>query len=407
MRCPRCGNENSEGNRFCGMCGASLIAAPPPAPATPVASRSEKREEAAGGRFSEEPRLPARQTPAPPPEPSVTGPSFLGLNKPGDGQRGRQDLHGHSSRSVDYLLDDEDNEPNGGRGKIALVLIALLLAGAFAYLYWRQGGFDWVLKGNKSAPAAQSSPATEAPNAASTPSPSDSGTNGSSASPNTANGNSAGQPAANGAAGTPAPAGSSAATNAAPEQPATPAGNDASPVPAPGNEAAATKAVTPAAEKSPPEQSATEKSSIEKSATEKAPNEKSADAGDDGSNSEPAETTKPAPAPKRIRKPTPATPLDIGAEADRYIYGRGVPQDCDRGLRLLKSAAQSDAKAMIQMGVLYSSGTCTPRDLPTAYRWFAMALHKDPNNQAVQDDLQQLWGQMTQPERQLAIKLSQ
>jgi TPR repeat protein len=85
-----------------------------------------------------------------------------------------------------------------------------------------------------------------------------------------------------------------------------------------------------------------------------------------------------------------------------------VQQDCDRGLRLLKpAAAQSNAKAMIALGSLYSSGTCTPRDLPTAYRWFALALHKQPDNQPLQDDLQKLWTQMTQPERQLAIKLSQ
>jgi TPR repeat protein len=93
-------------------------------------------------------------------------------------------------------------------------------------------------------------------------------------------------------------------------------------------------------------------------------------------------------------------------EAERYIYGRGVPQDCDHGVRLLK-ADQTDAKAMISLGGLYTTGTCTPRDLPTAYRWFAMALHKDPDNQALQNDLQKLWSQMTQPERQLAIKLSQ
>jgi hypothetical protein len=36
-----------------------------------------------------------------------------------------------------------------------------------------------------------------------------------------------------------------------------------------------------------------------------------------------------------------------------------------------------------------------------------MALRKDPDNQPVQADLQKLWGEMTQPERQLAIKLSQ
>jgi hypothetical protein len=35
-----------------------------------------------------------------------------------------------------------------------------------------------------------------------------------------------------------------------------------------------------------------------------------------------------------------------------------------------------------------------------------MALRKDPDNQSVQTDLQKLWSEMTQPERQLAIKLS-
>lgn len=104
----------------------------------------------------------------------------------------------------------------------------------------------------------------------------------------------------------------------------------------------------------------------------------------------------------------PPKPVDTVAEAQKYIYGRGVPQDCDRGMRLLKPAAsQSNSKAMIEMGALYSAGLCTPHDLPTAYRWFALALRKDPENQAVQADLQKLWGEMTQPERQLAIKLSQ
>jgi len=77
-------------------------------------------------------------------------------------------------------------------------------------------------------------------------------------------------------------------------------------------------------------------------------------------------------------------------------------------MRLLKpAAAQSNARAMISLGAAYSTGTCTPRDLPTAYRWFALALHKEPDNLPLQNDLQKLWGQMTQPERQLAIKLSQ
>jgi TPR repeat protein len=118
-----------------------------------------------------------------------------------------------------------------------------------------------------------------------------------------------------------------------------------------------------------------------------------------------AKATVPAPV---LAKPPAAKPIDPVINAEHYIYGRGVRQDCDHGLRLLKQAAdESNAKAMISMGALYSTGTCTPRDLPTAYRWFALALHKEPDNQALQDDLQKLWSQMTQPERQLAIKLSQ
>jgi TPR repeat protein len=104
----------------------------------------------------------------------------------------------------------------------------------------------------------------------------------------------------------------------------------------------------------------------------------------------------------------PARAFDPVAEAQKYIYGKRVPQDCDRGLRLLKPAAdQANPKAMIEMGALYSAGLCTPRDLPTAYRWFALALRKDPGNQPLQADLNKLWGEMTQPERQLAIRMSQ
>ena len=113
----------------------------------------------------------------------------------------------------------------------------------------------------------------------------------------------------------------------------------------------------------------------------------------------------PPPKPPATVQPVKTDPV---SEAQKFIYGRGVKQDCDRGLRILKpAAAQANPKAMIEMGALYSAGLCTPRDLPTAYRWFALALRKDPDNQAVQTDLQKLWGEMTQPERQLAIRMSQ
>jgi hypothetical protein len=126
----------------------------------------------------------------------------------------------------------------------------------------------------------------------------------------------------------------------------------------------------------------------------------------------PATAAKPKPAPAlppaKPRAGTPAKFADPITEARKYIYGKHVRQDCDRGLRLLKPAVdQGSPQAMIEMGALYSAGLCTPRDLPTAYRWFALALRKDPSNQSLQADLSKLWGEMTQPERQLAIKLSQ
>jgi TPR repeat protein len=94
--------------------------------------------------------------------------------------------------------------------------------------------------------------------------------------------------------------------------------------------------------------------------------------------------------------------------AEKYIYGRGAPQDCDRGMKTLRpAAAKGNARAMISLGALYATGVCAPRDLPTAYHWFALALRKQPNDQPLQDNMEKLWGRMTQPERQLAIRLSQ
>jgi TPR repeat protein len=120
----------------------------------------------------------------------------------------------------------------------------------------------------------------------------------------------------------------------------------------------------------------------------------------------PAEKPKPV-IPTQAPKPAPK-PLDPVTEAQKYLYGKGAKQDCDRGMRMLKPEAdRSNPKAMTEMGALYSAGLCTPRDLPTSYRWFALALRKNPDDQALQGDLQKLWDEMTQPERQQAIRLSQ
>jgi len=38
------------------------------------------------------------------------------------------------------------------------------------------------------------------------------------------------------------------------------------------------------------------------------------------------------------------------------------------------------------------------------YRWFAKALHQDPENGRIQRDLEILWRQMTPDERQMAMR---
>jgi hypothetical protein len=299
----------------------------------------------------------------------------------------RDDLR-PSSRSLDYLLEDEE-EPRRRWGKFVLGAVALALAVGLGYLHFKQGGFEWLKAGDQKTAATATSPDATPGGANSA------GQSGATITPDNASaqpGASAGNPAST--AATPAQDSqfssrqSAATQNAAPQNAApnsSPADSGASAASAPVQSAAQTPA-----------------NSDEKQA--------SSDSDEESSDTD---TTAPAPKARAPRvakaaaaKPSPTRPVDRVSEAERYIYGRGVPQDCDRGVRLLK-AEQSDAKAMISLGGLYTTGTCTPRDLPTAYRWYAMALHKQPDNQTLQDDLQRLWSKMTQPERQLAIKLSQ
>lgn len=393
LRCPRCGNENPTGNRFCGMCGATLLSVSPPAPVHPAPQpvRPAAPPPAAGA-------PPAISHPAPDQTraatrveeetPSIAGPSFLGLSDPAPARR-RGNLSiapdTHSS-NLDYLLDDVEEPKSSGAGKVFFILFALLLAVGFGYLRFRTHGFPW-------APSAANKPAAAAPATSEVP------TDASSASPSITPEPLplASQPAATTQPASPsiqpAPANPPAAQTppAAPENAATPTTADANPpaaakpATAPGTDADSGKPADSSENSTQPGGTATEPAAAAPAG--------SSDAG--GA----AATAKPRAASK---------PIDPVAEAQRYIYGKGVSQDCDRGLHMLKPMAnQGNTKAMVEMGALYSAGLCTPRDLPTSYRWFALALRKDPSNDSIQTDLQKLWGEMTQPERQLAIKLTQ
>ena len=411
MRCARCGNDNPGTNRFCGMCGATLLRPPVRAPQSTAQSTAPPAPPISSAPAAAPPLPPAAAAPplatAPLPPtteetPVISGPSFLGLSESArqaeprsKGSLSIDPSSAPSSRSLDYLLEEEHEHASGGAVKYVLILLALILAVGLGYLRFKGQGLAW-LKGNTGKPpATQSSDGSDSPAAAPpasssanpapasgttpptttavTPSTTDS------TGPSSAPVSSAAVPASATPAATPPAAAPTSADTAAP--------TDASANPAPANPAL----VNPAPKPAP-----------------KAPRAK--DLSDPNATGLPVAKPRLAPsAPKPAAATTPATPLDPVVEAQNYIYGRGgVRQDCDRGLRILKPAAdQSNPKALVEMGALYSAGLCTPRDLPTAYRWFALALRKDPDNQAVQTDLQKLWGEMTQPERQLAIKLSQ
>jgi hypothetical protein len=405
VRCSRCGNENPGPNRFCGMCGATLLAPPAPKAVEPqaaVAAPGATQVVAAPAPLSEAPRSATSVSEVPT---SISGPSFLGLNDPAPRQPAARrraslsiDPHSAAGSNLEYLLDEEEPQHHWGIGKILLILIALALAVSFGYLRWKNQGFAWLNLSKKPA-VAQNSPApdataqspsssspaitpdTQAPGGATTSQPA-TATPGATA----PEGNTAGTPTA---APTPTPSGPSTAmpadnskpTDKTPPHANSDTGSDASSNKTP---SATDQDATTAKEESP-DRAVTPAKRAEK----------------------PRTSPKPA-ASKPSAASTPAAANDPVAEARKYIYGRGATQDCERGMRLLKPEANhSNAKAMVEMGALYSAGLCTPHDLPTAYRWFALALRRDPENTAVQADLQKLWGEMTQPERQLAIKLSQ
>jgi len=119
--------------------------------------------------------------------------------------------------------------------------------------------------------------------------------------------------------------------------------------------------------------------------------------------------------PRMTAKRSPSPPPDAADTGDSdfrkgeaYLYGRGAPKNCDQAVKYLKTAsAQSNAKARSTFGTMYATGHCVPRDLPTSYLWFALALRADPNNQILEKDLSAIWNQMTPPERQLATRMKQ
>jgi TPR repeat protein len=263
-----------------------------------------------------------------------------------------QEVDPHS-RNLDYLLEDDEESGSGRGGWIVALLLALALAGGLGYWHYRNGGW----------PGAKSSTPTSSERDAA-------------ANPSTAGDNTVSAPAAAASASSAAPPPATAAlTDVHPQNPSAPMA--ASPeAPSGDKPAPAAGTATPASE-----------------------------AGKHSPAEAPAAPVKHAAAARADVPVKAEDPVTLG---EKYLYGRGLPQSCERGLKLVRPAADaSNGKAMITMGALYATGHCVSRDLPTAYRYFALALRKDPDNAALKQNAEMVWGQMTQSERQQAIRLTQ
>ena len=355
MLCGRCNHDNPEQNNYCGMCGLRLekpAAKPPAEPAKPVPVKEAPLVRASEGSASvrtsilgldAEPHLSHATTS----RPSITGPSFLGLNS-------------EPEPDADYLLEDDESSSHAG------LWVALVLLLVVSVVGWRFGAqaapvarqlYGAVLARVNPQPAAQAAaaaPATDPGTSPATDAPQPSAAT---------SANDAPQP----------PAGSTADA-----QPAT----SASPTtkPATSDEAAAKEA---AAE--PPKPSAEVKE-------EPAPG---------------AKTIQPAKLAHASRpQPAEAVAPDGGAVlklAQKYLHGQGVRQDCVTGMAYLKEAMKRpNAPADSQMGALYATGTCVPLDRLTAYRYFTSAMQLAPDDAWLGMERDKLYGQMTSTERQQA-----
>jgi hypothetical protein len=121
--------------------------------------------------------------------------------------------------------------------------------------------------------------------------------------------------------------------------------------------------------------------------------------------STPADTESSKPTPAKAAAPSPAVDNSQLEEAQKYLQGRGVPEDCNRGLDLLRSAAkQPNAKARVQMAALYSSGHCVTADPVQAYTWFSRAQEVEPRNKLIERNLDMLWARMSDQERQKVLR---
>lgn len=346
MICPNCGEDNSENFRFCGMCGTPLEARRPAGKPQVAGLPDALRADAISTKPSRADTVPAVTASS-----SFAGSSSAPAQRPEVFAPSPDVLREKSFSGLDSFFEPE--EPKSRVRRIFLLLVLLVALGAAGW---------WTYSNYLAATMGRSPQTTDS-------SPTSSDTSGANA--------------------TPAPkAAASAPLEAA-----------SSPSPA-----------SPATE--PPTQSKTPSAPLAAAETA-VKNEPSAAQINEAKPIVPKESVHTARIDRKaevpVANPAPIMPDTGDAEfrkGEAYLYGRGLPENCEQAVKYLKAAsAKQNAKARSTFGTMYATGHCAPRDLPTSYSWFAQALRADPNNQILEKDLTAVWNQMTPPERQIAEKL--
>lgn len=345
------------------------------------------------------------------PAQTISGPSFLGLADEGPSREGRY--------NIDYLLEDE---PKESHWRAWLVLIILGLFGVLAWLQLRHAGVDVATLMQRLRSAKQSivqeqeRPTTGSADAA--PAPSDQQKQAA----QTPAGQSATSSPANGTTATaPAKPGTSAAQPSSPDATNNDSGKSAdqskspeqSDVTAKGNSAsgAAPELKQPGSDNAKSDQPAADKST--------GSTDKSSAAEETSDSGSAAKTTQPTAVAKNTTPKKPSAAVDdsearavraqnaqgaaLVATGEKYLYGRGVPQNCERAISYLRKASEmGNAKGSSHLGAMYATGQCLPMDRVRAYKYFAQALHQDSSNQYFQQNLEMLWNEMSPDEKQQA-----
>lgn len=441
MLCSSCSSSNPESNRFCGQCGAKLpegglSAEAVIVPAGPVSSafrkevekqdyqlrqlhrrstdvsgtrsdetlvgnvsQSDTRGDSSDSIVVESRAADEGAAERGNEEPPISGPSFLGLGEP----------ERDPKSNLSYLYEDE---PRSGRARYwVAALIILGCIGFFAYEWKQNWNWDTTIIGRHKAqqadagkPGADAAPESgekgvadgkaQAPLARSLGAQPSAPASGDSTSAAKSQAPGAEQDAAAGSESTGAEhtAGSSqtGTANASQEPPVASSGTNEAAKGSSNSTAAAQadKNSANADERTSPDQ--TEEGSAEVADAVPPPTSRN-------SKRVPAKSA-------RSRYADKESGSELVTKAEAYLYGRGVPKNCDQALVYLRTAAnRGNADARSKLGALYATGHCVSMDRAEAYNWFTLAREAGSKNVWVERNREMLWSQMTPAERERTL----